>query len=397
MGKIIFRISAFFVLINCGSPPTVTSATKDRATNVYDLYMDSLIADGFDYPFGDGNGGGDYIDKATGTKHSGWYIATKTAEVYALGVHTGEDWNGKGGGNTDLGQDVFSTAKGKVIAAQDFGAPWGNIVMIQHRYIENNKVDTVYSVYMHLSALHVKENDIVDKRQLIGNIGDGGGSYPAHLHFEIRRSIMKDIEPAYWPSSHGYDSKWVLEHYCQPSKFVDAHRNLVVPKKENSFIFVTKENYKLHYFEKGILKYQYDIGLSQIPLGHKQKQGDLKLPEGMYYIVEKAVGPFTGAYSSYLGPRWMKLSYPNIYDAKKALDNKIIDNKTFTDFAEAWKDKTCPPQNTALGGGIGIHGWNGDWPHDTKDLTWGCISMRNRELINFYNMVKPKTCVIIVP
>lgn len=66
MGKIILCFSAFFVLINCGSPPTVTSATEDRASNIYDLYMDSLIADGFDYPFGDGNGGGDYIDKATG-------------------------------------------------------------------------------------------------------------------------------------------------------------------------------------------------------------------------------------------------------------------------------------------------------------------------------------------
>ncbi|MDZ4756916.1 MAG: M23 family metallopeptidase [Bacteroidota bacterium] len=177
MGKILLSFCTCLVPMHCGSSP-IPKPTKANASTpkIHDLYMDSTLADGFDYPFGDGNGGGDYIDKATGLKHSGWYIATKTTEVYALGVHTGEDWNGKGGGNTDLGQVVCTTGKGLVKAAQDFGVPWGNIIVIEHRFIENNKVDTIYSVYMHLATISVKENDLLNKRQLIGTIGDGSGS-----------------------------------------------------------------------------------------------------------------------------------------------------------------------------------------------------------------------------
>jgi hypothetical protein len=55
-------------------------------------------ADGFDFPFGDGEGGGSYTDLATGKRYAGWYKATRFAESYSLGIHTGEDWNGAGGG-----------------------------------------------------------------------------------------------------------------------------------------------------------------------------------------------------------------------------------------------------------------------------------------------------------
>ena len=41
-------------------------------------------------------------------EYAGWRIETHFAENYQLGIHTGEDWNGNGGGNTDLGQDVHA-------------------------------------------------------------------------------------------------------------------------------------------------------------------------------------------------------------------------------------------------------------------------------------------------
>jgi hypothetical protein len=78
------------------------------STNVFDAYLNTNIppADGFDFPVGDANAKGLYRDLATGIEYSGWRIDTHFAENYQLGIHTGEDWNGNGGGNTDLGQDV---------------------------------------------------------------------------------------------------------------------------------------------------------------------------------------------------------------------------------------------------------------------------------------------------
>jgi len=122
------------------APGTTTPATG----NVFDDYLraDSAPADGFDFPFGTGDGGGSYQDTATGQKYDGWYVATHFGETYSLGIHPGEDWNGNGGGNTDLGQDVFAVANGRTVFAANCGRLWGNVVVIEHVFYENQEKKT---------------------------------------------------------------------------------------------------------------------------------------------------------------------------------------------------------------------------------------------------------------
>ena len=93
------------------------------------------VANGFSFPVGDGEGGGSYTDP-TGHRHDGWYVATHLGDVYPLGIHTGEDWNGRGGGDTDIGQPVMAVATGKVVVARRFPNPWGFVVMIEHIVLE---------------------------------------------------------------------------------------------------------------------------------------------------------------------------------------------------------------------------------------------------------------------
>ncbi|MFT7612374.1 MAG: hypothetical protein ACI9J3_001333, partial [Parvicellaceae bacterium] len=105
------------------------------ASKSYEYLFNPLLADRFDFAVGDENGKGSYIG-SNGETYNGWYIAVKTAEIYSLGIHTGEDWNGNGGGDTDINQPVYNVAKGIVLKSDNFGFPWGKVILMEHIYLE---------------------------------------------------------------------------------------------------------------------------------------------------------------------------------------------------------------------------------------------------------------------
>jgi hypothetical protein len=379
---------------------TDKAGVPDTHLTEADLF-DTMLADGFDFPVGNPDGEGEYVSTADGRRHDGWYCATGFAEIYTeqRWVHTGEDWNGRGGHNTDLGQPVHAVAKGTVVFADACPAPWGNVVLIRHRYLENAKRHTVYSQYAHLRTVSVEAGQTVERRQRFGTIGqDPARSYPAHLHLEFRRANAVSLPPDYWPSSDGKDTAWVRAHYLAPTPFIRNHRRQTVPALEHEIIVAVKHTHRMTRYRDGEAINRYDIALSQEPVGHKQVQGDNRLPEGEYRLIQKARGPFTdGAFARFLGVAWIRLNYPNNHDARAGLARGIISRKEHDSIIAANNDGRWPPKNAALGGGIGIHGWAGTWPEDTRALTWGCISMRNEDLAEFYDSVSVGTRVLILP
>ncbi|HEU0033942.1 MAG TPA: M23 family metallopeptidase [Kofleriaceae bacterium] len=146
--------------------------------------------DGFDFPVGPPDAIG-YYD----------------AQPFGRNDHLGNDWNGNGGGNTDLGDPVFAAASGVVIEAIDIGGDWGNVVRIVHAC-------GVESVYAHLDLVNVVRGATVMRGQLIGTIGTAHGTYPAHLHFELRDRPL--------PLGGGYDDD--TTGYLDPTAFIRAHR-----------------------------------------------------------------------------------------------------------------------------------------------------------------------------
>lgn len=388
--------------LNISVPETRSMSLLNAGTvSVHDAYLDPWLADGFCFPFGNKEGGGTYTDPSTGKTHSGWYIATHAAETYFLGIHTGEDWNGTGGGDSDFGQPVYSTAHGKVLFAGECPSPWGNCILIEHRYLENGTFCTVFSQYSHLNKINVKKGDMVKRGHRIGTIGKGNhNEYPAHLHFEIRKENMRGFDIDYWPSSHGKTIQWVKEHYEDPSGFIKARRKLSRPADAKKMLLIVKSEYKAYLVENGKVIKQYEIALGQVPQGRKELQGDLKVPEGEYKILEKTTGPFDASRDwskAYLGTRWMRLSYPNRYDAKRGLEAKRITKKEHDAIVNADKKNKFPPKTTALGGGIGIHGWlKQDWDvNGDRDLTWGCVSLRRAELHDLFEKAEVGMKVLI--
>ena len=380
--------------------PAFLSCAQNKEANdkPENFLFDPLLADGFDFPVGNKEGKGAYTSLTNGKQYPSWYIATKNGEIYSLGIHTGEDWNGSGGGNTDLGQPVRAIGKGKVLKAAFYPPPWGNLILIEHRFLENAQLKKVYSVYAHLDTILVKAGATVSRREKIGTIGTGGGSYPAHLHLEIRKSSLAGYPADYWPSSNDKDQAWVLKHYEDPSAFIQSHRQLPIPATMAHLLVADKSDYQLQLFQNGKLKKTYPIALSQEPEGHKEEQGDNRLPEGAYYISQKSRGPFSGPVADFFGPAWMRISYPNEWDARAGKAKGLITYTQMNAIIGACEKKQMPPKNTQLGGGIGIHGWAGEWSESgDRDLTWGCISMLNSQLETFYDLVPLRTAIYIYP
>ncbi len=103
---------------------------------------------------------------------------------------------------------------------------WGNLILIQHDYIENGVNKRVYAQYAHCQAINVELNETVTKGQVVGLMGGTNGKvgsdFDNHLHFEIRTTnFTADI----WPSSSGLTtSAKVLEHWTHPLEFITNHR-----------------------------------------------------------------------------------------------------------------------------------------------------------------------------
>ena len=384
---------------NAGSKPAQNFAAAPTPVNkshVFDEYLntDFAPADGFDFSVGDKDGKGPYEDRSTGRRYPGWYVATHFGDRYSYGLHTGEDWSGLGGPETDRGQDVHAVANGKVAFANFCGRLWGNVVMIDHVFYENSHKKRIRSVYAHLHEIKVNAGQEVKRRQIICTVGqDPDKLFAPHLHLELRWD--ETLDPTYWPSSNGKDLAWMREHYTDPSMFISQHRSLPVPHREASLLLVDQENYRMGLYTNGALKGAYAISLGQ-GKGSKQIQGDNKTPTGMYFVIQKHSGKFDGPYGDYYGGYWIKINYPNEFDAARGLQAGLIDSTQAATIARQWKKRAATLQNTPLGGGIGFHGWIKEWSNDgPRHLSWGCVVMHLYDISKIYQQIPEGSMVVI--
>ncbi|QQL44902.1 M23 family metallopeptidase [Sulfuriroseicoccus oceanibius] len=172
-----------------------------------------------------------------GLPEAGWFISPMGARSGAMtynaqgfdapnatrgGRHAGDDLNGIGQENSDLGDPVYAAANGGVLFAAEVGGGWGGVVVLQHRMADGTWVQTVYA---HLESIFVLEGSTVARGENIGSVGNADGAYLAHLHFEVRRGVRPYLGAGYLPmesgSSHGrVDPTVFLKEHGPP--FADA-------------------------------------------------------------------------------------------------------------------------------------------------------------------------------
>jgi murein L,D-transpeptidase YafK len=128
----------------------------------------------------------------------------------------------------------------------------------------------------------------------------------------------------------------------------------------------------------------FRVGLGGAPAGDKLRQGDLKTPEGEFYVAWK--NPSSSFH------RFLGLSYPMPRHAERALGEGLISKRDFERVVQAAKAKDRPPQDTRLGGFVGIHGGGGD-----SDWTLGCIAVTDEEAEFLFERVRQGDRIVVEP
>lgn len=331
------------------------------------------LADGFDFPIGGADGTAGYTDLATRRRHPSWRVDGTVID--ALHLEAQETWNGSGGGSTDANQPVHAMAAGRVVEVKN-GALW-----LEHHFLDNGQPQHSLTGYIGIHECTLKPGDVVKRRQRIATIVPGVNGSPTQLTVLLRHLVY--AEAATWPQS--------------VSTFIRTHRRLLVPANEEHILIAAKHAYQLHVCEKGKVTLTLPVALGQDGRQRKKADGDNRTPVGDYRITQKALGPFDGDYGAYLGAAWLRLNYPNAFDARTALREGRITKQEHDAVATAAARGAPAPSGTVLGDGIGIHGWVSDWPDGNHHLTWGCLSLRKADLIKLHGLVKKDTRVLILP
>ena len=147
------------------------------------------------------------------------------AQGFRINRHLGDDFNGIGGQDSDLGDPVYAVADGEVVYSGTPTPGWGNVVIIAHRVpIERRstgdegvqKFRVVQSFYAHIDNVEAVVGFTVNRGEQIATVGPAAaGSSAPHLHFELRESRV--IAPGVGYANRRMDR-------LNPTKFLREYR-----------------------------------------------------------------------------------------------------------------------------------------------------------------------------
>jgi murein L,D-transpeptidase YafK len=149
-------------------------------------------------------------------------------------------------------------------------------------------------------------------------------------------------------------------------------------------ILVHKADRRLQLFVQDVEVLDVAVGLGGAPEGHKFREGDLRTPEGEYYVCTRNV---RSKFHLFLG-----ISYPGPEDAARGLADKQISKAEHDRILEKWEIRSRPPWNTDLGGMIGVHGYGAG-----SDWTLGCVAVDDEWIEALWAMCPLGTPVEIKP
>ncbi len=265
------------------------------------------------------------------------------------------------------GSEVRALANGRVETVGD----GGRALTLEHFYYENHELLRIRSVYLGLEGVTLRSGETVARGQPLGRV-DAKGRRTVILHSSRSLSTTEAVD------------------------FTQARASLPVPAREPVLLLVSQAGNELRLYEEGREVSRVEVGFGQAE-GRKRVRGDNRTPMGMYFVVQKHRGSFSGPYGEYYGGHWIRVNYPNAWDADRGLAEGLITREVRDRIARAWEERKPTDASTRLGSGIGFHGWAGEWTLEETGgrLSWGCVVMHNPDIARLFDRVPERAMVVI--
>lgn len=133
----------------------------------------------------------------------------------------------------------------------------------------------------------------------------------------------------------------------------------------------------------------HNLAVGRFGTSSEKQQGDNRTPLGRFRV--------TGIERDTRFYRFIRLSYPDAARAERARRRGDISQDQWESILAAHRRGALPPQDTALGGHIGIHGLGGGDAalHEVVNWTKGCVALTDRQVDSLLPWIEVGTIVEI--
>lgn len=160
---------------------------------------------------------------------------------------------------------------------------------------------------------------------------------------------------------------------------------------QQPWILVDTQTFTLTVFSarNHVLARFHNIAIGSGGTADIHRRGDQTTPQGVFHVSwidsQSRFGTFYG------------LDYPSVSIARRAFAEGFINRAEFDAIIEALHQHRTPPQDTPLGGRLGIHGIGSGNPgiHQAVNWTDGCVALTNPEIRQLSRWVRIGTRVVI--
>lgn len=156
----------------------------------------------------------------------------------------------------------------------------------------------------------------------------------------------------------------------------------------DAWILVDTQNHTLSVLRGGQLVQRFDdVAIGRGGFSMDRMRGDGTTPLGTFRI--DRIHP-RSRFHVFFG-----IDFPRPEHARRALDAGRIEAEDYERIVAAFEDDKSPPQDTPLGGQLGIHGLGSvdQKVHDVLNWTQGCIALTNEQIRRLSRWIRVGTRV----
>jgi len=256
----------------------------------------------------------DFIKKYT--------IDGRFGDKRTYGLHSGEDWNGIEGGNTDCGYKLFPIKEGEVVHTSNSNSGYGNIIIYRIEGAWGER----WIRYSHCKEIIAKSGR-VSKETPIALLGTSGNSTACHLHWDIIKKPMRN-----W-RTYAKNESTLKEYFEEPTAFFNRWKDAEDEDNMPAYFKPLLNEYQLNLENEGQIRAFFDKG-------RKYDEEIDNLKEQIKSVNES------------LADRARQVSL--LTEANQKLNNRVDEltelyNKTRSEFSEAsWRAEKLEIENQRL-------------------------------------------------